>query len=137
MSKKSSCDSRNFNAFTLVFWHLDMMQVVGLKLPSLSDTQESGYKRKQNGFRLSAQHSTHTVAKGHLKIETCRIYSHNLRNFFPSLAAEKWGCLKYADFFVEVLIFFLFPPITHVGFQNSKFSFCCTVPELFRETYHF
>jgi hypothetical protein len=27
------------------------------------------------------------------------IYSHNLRNFFPSLAAEKSGCVKYADFF--------------------------------------
>jgi hypothetical protein len=67
-----------------------------------------------------------------------RIYSHNLRTFFPSLAAEKSGSVKYADFFfVEVLIFFLFPPITHVGFQNSEFSFCCTVPELFRETYHF
>jgi hypothetical protein len=28
-----------------------------------------------------------------------RIYSHNLRTFFPSLAAEKSGCVKYADFF--------------------------------------
>jgi hypothetical protein len=27
-----------------------------------------------------------------------RIYSHNLRTFFPSLAAEKSGCVKYADF---------------------------------------
>ena len=26
--------------------------------------------------------------------------------FFPILAAEKSGCVKYADFFVEVLIWF-------------------------------
>jgi hypothetical protein len=37
-----------------------------------------------------------------------RIYSHNLRTFFPSLAAEKSGRVKYADFFVEVLIWVLF-----------------------------
>jgi hypothetical protein len=29
-----------------------------------------------------------------------RIYSHNLRTFFPSLAAENPGCVKYADFFL-------------------------------------
>jgi hypothetical protein len=29
-----------------------------------------------------------------------RIYSHNLRTFFPGLAAEKSGCVKYADFFL-------------------------------------
>jgi hypothetical protein len=28
-----------------------------------------------------------------------RIYSRNLRTFFPSLDAEKSGCVKYADFF--------------------------------------
>jgi hypothetical protein len=28
-----------------------------------------------------------------------RIYSCNLRTFFSSLAAEKLGCVKYADFF--------------------------------------
>jgi hypothetical protein len=28
-----------------------------------------------------------------------RIYLRNLRPFFPSLAAEKSGCVKYADFF--------------------------------------
>jgi hypothetical protein len=28
--------------------------------------------------------------------------------FFPILAAEKSGCVKYADFFVEVLIWVLF-----------------------------
>jgi hypothetical protein len=27
-----------------------------------------------------------------------RIYSHNLGTFFPSLAAENSGCVKYADF---------------------------------------
>jgi hypothetical protein len=40
--------------------------------------------------------------------ENYRIYSHNLRTFFPSLAAEKSGCVKYADFFVVVLIWVLF-----------------------------
>jgi hypothetical protein len=30
---------------------------------------------------------------------TYRIYSHNLRIFFSSLAAEKSGCVKYADLF--------------------------------------
>ena len=39
--------------------------------------------------------------------------------------------------FVFLSATFLFPPITHAGFQNSEFFFCCTVPELFRETYHF
>jgi len=28
--------------------------------------------------------------------------------FFPILAADKSGCVKYADFFVEVLIWVLF-----------------------------
>ena len=28
-----------------------------------------------------------------------RICSRNLRTFFPVLAAEKSGCVKYADFF--------------------------------------
>ena len=37
-----------------------------------------------------------------------RICSRNLRTFFPILAAEKSGCVKYADFFVEVLIWVLF-----------------------------
>jgi len=37
-----------------------------------------------------------------------RICSHNLRTFFPILATEKSGCVKYADFFVEVLIWVLF-----------------------------
>ena len=32
------------------------------------------------------------------------ICSRNLRTFFSILAAEKSGCVKYADFFVEVLI---------------------------------
>jgi hypothetical protein len=37
-----------------------------------------------------------------------RICSRNLRTFFPILAAEKSECVKYADFFVEVLIWVLF-----------------------------
>jgi hypothetical protein len=37
-----------------------------------------------------------------------RIYSHNLRTFFPSLAAEKSGCVKYADFFCGGLDLVLF-----------------------------
>jgi hypothetical protein len=28
-----------------------------------------------------------------------RIYLRNFRTFFPSLTAEKSGCVKYADFF--------------------------------------
>jgi hypothetical protein len=32
------------------------------------------------------------------KCSLYRIYSHNLRTFFPRLAAEKSGCVKYADF---------------------------------------
>ena len=39
---------------------------------------------------------------------TYRICSRNLRIFFSILAAEKSGCVKYADFFVEVLICGLF-----------------------------
>jgi hypothetical protein len=31
-----------------------------------------------------------------------RIYSRNLHTFFSSLAAEKSGCVKYADFFLCV-----------------------------------
>jgi len=31
---------------------------------------------------------------------TYRICSRNLRNFFSILAAEKSGCVKYADFFL-------------------------------------
>jgi hypothetical protein len=39
-----------------------------------------------------------------------RVYSCNLRASFSSLAAEKSGCVKYADFFffVEVLIWVFF-----------------------------
>ena len=37
-----------------------------------------------------------------------RICSRNLHTFFSILAAEKSGCVKYADFFVEVLIWVLF-----------------------------
>ena len=37
-----------------------------------------------------------------------RICSRNLRTFFSTLAAEKSGCVKYADFFVDVLIWVLF-----------------------------
>jgi len=38
-----------------------------------------------------------------------RIFSRNLRTFFSILAAEKSGCVKYADFFfVAVLIWVLF-----------------------------
>ena len=32
-----------------------------------------------------------------------RICSRNLRTFFPILAAEKSGCVKYADFFCGCL----------------------------------
>jgi hypothetical protein len=39
--------------------------------------------------------------------------------------------------FVFLSASFFSPPITHAGFQNSEFSFYCTVPELFRETYNF
>jgi len=34
-----------------------------------------------------------------LKEHIYRIRSRNLRTFFPILAAEKSGCVKYADFF--------------------------------------
>ena len=47
----------------------------------------------------------------HLRKETVRKYricSRNLGTFFFILAAEKSGCVKYADFFVEVLIWVLF-----------------------------
>ena len=40
--------------------------------------------------------------------QTYRICLRNLRTFFPILTAEKLGCVKYADFFVEVLIWVLF-----------------------------
>jgi hypothetical protein len=36
-----------------------------------------------------------------------RIYSRNLRTFFSSLAAEKSGCVKYADFFVKNTVSFI------------------------------
>ena len=36
------------------------------------------------------------------------ICSRNLGTFFSILAAEKSGCVKYADIFVEVLIWVLF-----------------------------
>jgi hypothetical protein len=35
----------------------------------------------------------------HTRVIQYRIYSHNLRTFFPSLASEKSGCVKYAKFF--------------------------------------
>jgi len=41
------------------------------------------------------------------KIKIYRICSRNLRNFFSILAAEKSGCVKYANF-LEVLIWVLF-----------------------------
>ena len=34
-----------------------------------------------------------------VRLEYYRICSRNLRTFFPILAAEKSGCVKYADFF--------------------------------------
>ena len=37
-----------------------------------------------------------------------RICSRNLRTFFFILTSEKSGCVKYADFFLEVLIWVLF-----------------------------
>jgi len=44
-----------------------------------------------------------------LEVQYYRICSSNLRTFFPILAAEKSGCVKYVEFFfVEVLIWVLF-----------------------------
>ena len=43
------------------------------------------------------------------RIKAYCICSRNLRTFFSILAAEKSGCIKYADFFsVEVLMWVLF-----------------------------
>ena len=67
MSQESNCDSRNFKAFVLVFWHLDMVNMVKLKMQSPSDTQGSGYKIRHNGFRLSVQHATYTVVQRSLE----------------------------------------------------------------------
>jgi hypothetical protein len=61
--------------------------------------------------RVMRQHKTDwtkvNVGRSRIRVHKSeyRIYSHNLRTSFPSLAAEKSGCVKYADFFfVEVLI---------------------------------
>ena len=50
----------------------------------------------------------HTSVLSLLLLGNYRICSRNLRTFFSILAAEKSGCVKYADFFVEVLIWVLF-----------------------------
>jgi hypothetical protein len=69
---------------------------------------------------------------GYYKGWNYRIYSHNLRTFFPSLAAEKSGCVKYADFFfffcVEVLIWCVKWSVhTRIVEKQLKYLRCITV----------
>ena len=109
------------------FIFIDIIALIALLVKYKSDRPLNGNNEmvyntftelsKTPRFMYSAHNETKFIHKIYLNdlvfinfvITEYLICSCKLRTFFPILAAEKSGCVKYADFFfVEVLIWVLF-----------------------------